>query len=956
MGASAGGLQAFEEFFTHVPATSGMTFVVVSHQDPTRTTMLPELLERSANIPVRVISDGMIPRPNTIHVAPPGKNVAMIEGAMQLMEVPEHRGAALPIDYFFRSMAEDQHDNAICIVFSGNGSDGTLGLRAVKAESGLAVVQDPATAKFTGMPDSAIATGLADYVLPPDQMPAQLQKYLSSPRRSLESEDGDEAFLQALRKVLILVRGRTGHDFSAYKPTTIRRRIERRMGVHQFENPNHYVRFMEQNPQETDILFRELLISVTTFFRDPDAFEALARALPKLLASKPDEFTLRVWVPGCATGEEAYSVAIALRECMEEMGRHLPMHIFGTDLDGHAIDVARNGLYPEGIAVDVSRKRLERFFLREDNGYRINKDIRQCLVFAPQNLISDPPFTKLDLITCRNLLIYLNADLQRQIVPLFHYALRPSGLLMLGSSETIGGFSDLFTPMDSKWKIYERKHTTTTAPTLVEPSASVADTESEPAARATIVDRTRIKSVAEAVEQALLSRFVPPSVIVNEKGDIHHIHGRTGMYLEPAAGRPSLNLFKMAREGLQLELAAAMRKAGKFRGVVRREGVRVATNGGHAHVNLSVSRISRPESLKGLYLVAFEEAPPQVTEPVRKKAQVNKGAHSRLVDLERELQHTKETLRSTIEESETTNEELKSMNEELQSTNEELQSANEELETSKEEMQSLNEELQTVNSELQGKIDELSQANDDMNNLLNSTEIATVFLDSDLRIQRFTKQARRLIKLIETDVGRSIGDIVSKLRFESLEAAAQEVLDTLSPKEKEVQTADGNWFLMRMMPYRTSRNVIEGLVITFVDINDLKAAESVRRELEAAHAFADAVIETIREPFLLLDGELRVVKASRRFYETFAVGAGETEGRLVYELGDGQWNIPALRELLEQVLPQETALTDFRVNHEFPHIGSRTMILNGRRLARETGEPAFVFLAIEDVTDGAGGR
>ena len=950
LGASAGGLQAFEEFFANLSPESGLSFVVISHQDPTRATMLPELLAKSANIPVVVIADGQRPKPNQIHVAPPGSNVAVLGGVFTLMELKHERGAALPIDHLFRSLAEDQKDNATCIVLSGNGTDGTLGLRAIKAEAGLAIVQDPRSAKFTGMPESAIATGLADFVLPPADMPQQLLKYTRAPRLSRREGPVDADFDKALRKVLILVRGYTGHDFTAYKPTTVLRRIERRMSVHQIDSLQRYAQYLERNPQEADILFRELLISVTTFFRDPDAFDALKEHLSqRLFTSKSDGDTVRVWVPGCATGEEAYSVAIIIRECMAELQRHLGVQIFGTDLDAHAIETARSGLYPDGIAADVGPQRLERFFAREENKYRINKDVRQWLVFAPHNLIADPPFTKLDLITCRNLLIYLNADLQRQLLPHMHYALRPDGLLMLGSSETIGTFTELFEPIEKKWKIYVRRPASAAVPGLVDLTA--AEPPALEAAPPATKDQPHIASMADTVGQLLLNHFAPPTVIVNDRGDIRHIHGRTGKYLEPASGRPVLNILKMARKGLEIELAAALRKAAKERTRITRRGVRVATNGDEEYVDLTVSQITKPESLSGLFLVAFQPVPPPSTAPATQHAPPSgKVSPMRIEELERELLNTKETLRGTIEESETTNEELKSMNEELQSTNEELQSTNEELETSKEEMQSLNEELQTVNAELQSKIDELSQANDDMANLLNSTEIATIFLDTDLRIQRFTKQARRLIKLIESDIGRSIGDLASTLQSDSIEREARTVLDTLAPLEEEVQTSTGDWFLMRIVPYRTSRNVIEGLVMTFVDIGEIITGRAAERAFRNAQAYAEGLAETMREPFAVLDAELRVVRANRGFCEQFRVDASDTEGRLLYDLGNKQWDIPDLRRMLQELLPKHLVITDFEVQHEFPTIGLRRMLINARRLERQEAGADLILVAFEDVT------
>jgi two-component system CheB/CheR fusion protein len=947
LGASAGGLQAFEEFFSKIPADSGMSFVVVTHQDPKGTSMLPELLDKCASIPAEVIADGMKAERDRIYVSPPAKNVAIMERTFHLMEPVQHRAPHLPVDYFLRSLAQDQGINAICVILSGNGSDGTVGLRAIKAESGLALAQEPRTARFTGMPESAIATGLADLVLAPANMAEALVKYARSPHLSRAAEPVDPTLAQAIGKVLVLVRSHTGHDFSNYKPSTIRRRIERRMSIHHLEDPRQYVRYLESNPTESDILFRELLISVTTFFRDSESFEALKGvALPKLLANKRSNYIVRAWVPGCATGEEAYSVAIMLRECLDELDRKLTFQVFGTDLDSRSIDIARSGLYPAGIAIDLGPERLERYFTREESNYRINKEVRQNLIFATQNLIADPPFTKLDLITCRNVMIYLNSDMQRQVLPLFHYALRPDGLLMLGTSETVGTMTDLFHPVNKKWKIYSRNSTGDGPAALPDLSARQAD--GEDLSQKTLAPlKARLKNTSEAVTQLLVGNFAPPSVVVNDRGDILHIHGRTGKYLEPAAGRPALNIFKMARPGLQFELPAGIRAASRHTSKIVRRGLSVKTNGGHTAVDLTICQIELPEALRGLFLVSFTDvvAKPKATQ--RGTAAVSKsGTRKPEAVLYRELQSTKETLQAANEELETANEELKSTNEELQSTNEELQSANEELETSREEMQSLNEELHTVNTELQCKINQLSQSNDDMENLLNGIDVAVVFLDCDLRILRFTRQARRLIKLIETDVGRPLGHLVSTLQSNSLEKDALEVLETLTTKEQEVQSSDSGWFLMRIMPYRATGNVIQGLVITFVDIGALKAMREQMRV--TSQAYAEGLGEMVASPLLVLDGDLRIVGANRRFYDFFQVEAGETYGRLIYDLGTRQWDVPELRRLLERILPAHSTMTDFKVNFDFPNIGNRTMLLNARRLERAAPYSALIFLAFQD--------
>ncbi|MFM9885966.1 MAG: chemotaxis protein CheB [Burkholderiales bacterium] len=831
IGASAGGLEALEQLFRQMPTDTGMAFVVVTHQHPGHTSMLPELLGRVTKLPVTVASDGVRLRPNRVYLNPPGGYLALINGALQRMDANTSAALRLPIDYFLRSLAADQHEKAICIILSGTGTDGTLGLKAVKAGLGMAMVQEAASAKYSGMPSSAVATGLADFILPAADMPRQLVAYARGPYlATAAAAQAAELPAAPLQKIFVLLRARTGHDFSGYKGNTVRRRIERRMNLHQIKSPTQYVRYLQENAQEIDLLFKELLISVTSFFRDAEASNALfASALPALVDSRPETDILRAWVPGCATGEEVFSLAILIRECMASMKRHCEVQIFGTDLDSAAIEAARNGRYPEGIAAEVSAQRLERYFVHEGSGFRVRKDIRDMAIFAVQNVIKDPPFTKLDLISCRNVLIYLNADLQQRLLPLFHYALRPGGLLLLGPSENIGTATDLFDVVDKRWKIFRRKETVASVhPALVFPATRM--TARIGSHEAPAVRPAKDVNIAGIVERALLGRFAPASVVVNGQGDVVYIHGRTGAYLEPAAGKPRASLLSMAREGLQLELGAALREAAAHDREVHRENVHVKSNGGFVQVGLTVWKLNEPESVRGLMLVTFR---PGAAEPATPERPGPSRRSSRASLLERELQATKDSLQSTIEEVETANEELKSTNEELQSTNEELQSANEELQTSKEEMESLNEELTTVNTELESKVDELSRASDDMRNLLNSTQIATIFLDRTMRIRRFTEEAKKLINLIPADVGRPIADLNSRLDHAALAADCQAVLGTLVLKERQVRAHSGQWYLMRIIPFRTAENVIDGLVLTFVDISVVADAQAGLRRMAA---------------------------------------------------------------------------------------------------------------------------
>ncbi|HLH31366.1 MAG TPA: CheR family methyltransferase, partial [Terriglobia bacterium] len=838
---------------------------------------------------------------------------------------------------------------AICIILSGTGTDGTLGLRAIKSESGMAMVQQPQSAKYSGMPASAIETGMADYVLRPRDMPRQLVAYSKGPYLTVPGTlPGISPVEPALQKIFGQLLARTGNDFSRYKSNTILRRIERRMNVHEIKQPLEYVRFLQENPHEIDILFKELLISVTNFFRDPDAWAALRPPLEELVSSRPENQILRVWVPGCATGEEAFSLAILLRECMDKVDRHPVVQIFGTDLDATAIDTARAGVYPEGIAGDVSAKRLDRYFIHDGGNYRVRKEIREMTIFAPQNVIKHPPFTKLDLVSCRNLLIYLNAELQKKLLPTFHYALRPGGLLFLGSSETVGSFTELFEPLDRRWKIFRRKESHSLIHTLPEiPDQRDAGPEIRPPAALT--SSIKESHIPTQIQRILLNRFAPATVAVNDRGDIHFIQGRTGAYLEPTSGEPRNNLLDMAREGLKLELPAAIRECARTGKDIIRENIRVKSNGSFTHVNLTVTRINEPETLRGLLLVTFEPAPRmRSTKGARVKAGRKQTGDSQLIDrLEREIQHAKESHQTTQEELETSNEELKSSNEELQSINEEMQSTNEELETSKEEMQSLNEELTTVNAELQSKLDELSHANDDMVNLLNSTDIATIFLDRDLNIKRFTERAKELVMFRPADIGRPISDLNSKLQIDDVSGECREVLKTLASKQTEVGTDDGKWYLMRIIPYRTAENVIDGLVLTFVNITQLKESEAA---VKRATAYFSAVLDTVREPLLVLDQHLRVVTANRSFNETFHTTAKSTEGALVYEIGGGRWNISKFRELLEEILPQNTRFENFRTEVEIPTVGRRVFALNARRVEQPMETGGMILLAFEDVT------
>ncbi|MBN2577442.1 MAG: PAS domain-containing protein [Pirellulales bacterium] len=859
IGASAGGLAAFEAFFSAMPVDTdpGMAFVLVQHLAPDHKSILSDLVKRYTRMQVFEVEDGMAVKPNCTYIIPPNRDMAFLNGTLQLLDPSAPRGLRLPIDFFFRSLARDQHEQAVCIVLSGTGSDGTQGVRAVKGEGGMVMAQNPDSTEYDGMPRSAIATGLVDYILPPAEMPSQLiafatHAFSKTPRPISPPAHKAE---NALKKIFILLRAQTGHDFSQYKQNTTNRRIERRMAVHQIVQLDDYVRYLHQTPSEVDALFRDLLIGVTNFFRDPNAFKALQeQVIPRLFADKPNGALIRVWTTGCSTGEEAYSIAILLQEQMEAMNKYFSVQVFATDIDSRAINTARSGVYPAGIAADISPERLSRFFTQESEGgaYHIHKDIRDILIISEQDVIKDPPFSKLDLISCRNLLIYMGGDLQKKLIPLFHYALNPGGFLFLGTSETVGEFVDLFATLDRKSKLYQRKDnvqgTRYPGPGKLLPPIMENRATPRPAEK---VPGESMVPLRELTERALLQQYAPIGALIDAHGTILYLHGRTGQYLEPAPGEAGVNILKMAREGLRRALTTALHKAVARKEPVRYPGLRVKTNGDFTTVNLTVRPVAAGTNAvaePNLFLVILEETPAADPKRSKKGAVVDSAEESvrdvkgRIAMLKQDLRVKEEFLQATNEELETSNEELKSTNEEMQSINEELQSTNEELETSKEELQSVNEELATVNAELLTKVVDLSQANNDMNNLLASTGVGTIFVDHRLCIRRFTPAVTSLINLIQSDVGRPVGHLVSNLAgYDRLVEDVQAVLDTLVPKEIEVQSKQGEWYLLRIRPYRTLENLIDGAVITFVDITRIKQVEETLREANALRRLAVVV-------------------------------------------------------------------------------------------------------------------
>ncbi|MGZ5558914.1 MAG: chemotaxis protein CheB, partial [Methylobacter sp.] len=817
MGASAGGLEAFEQFFRHLPADSGMAFVLISHLDPSHASILTEILQRTTTMPVVEAQDQLQTAPNCVYVIPPNRDMSIFHGSLQLSMPAMPHGQRMPIDSFLRSLAEDQSEKAIGIIFSGTGTDGTLGLRAILGAGGITMAQEPTTAKFDGMPTSAIQAGYVTHVLPVEKMP----EALLSDARTLLLQTPAPPLLSGINRILMQIRTSTGHDFSLYKKSTITRRIQRRMSQNGIENTEIYARYLKEHPSETSALFKELLINVTNFFRDPEAFVALKQdILPTLLADKPETYVFRVWVAGCATGEEAYSIAMVLRELMDEKHYNFKVQIYSTDLAPDTITVARAGLYPPNIALDVTPERLRRFFITEDGGYRMKKEIREMIVFAVQNIVKDPPFTKLDLLSCRNLMIYLEPELQNRLIPAFHYALKPDGVLFLSPSESIGNHTELFTPLNRKWKLYRATPIPTSTRALL---TSNLNWTTEPTHKAPeeIIKTTKESNLADLTRRMLLQCYAPASVMTDLRGHILYVYGETGKYLRPAPGQATLNIIDMAREGLKPELRSAIQNANQDTPTLNRE-LSFKNNGDFQPALLSVRLLTDPNNQQKLLLISFQD----ITQPKPggKPAHIKRSAKQnelRLIEeLERELTYTKENLQATIEEQYASNEELKCTNEEMQSTNEELQSSNEELETSKEELQSINEELVTVNSELQAKIAQLADMQNDMKNLLDNIHIGIIFLDQHLIIRRFTHDATLIYRLATSDMGRALSDIKSELESEDLLDAVRLVLDNLIPIEREVKTLNGNWYLARIQPYRTLDNMIDGVVLTFTNITE----------------------------------------------------------------------------------------------------------------------------------------
>ena len=966
IGASAGGLEAFTQLLSHLPINTGMAFVLVQHLDPSQKSLLSEILSRTTQMPVCEVQDGMAVEPNHVYVIPPNTMMTSAQGVLRLTPRKKPRGFSMSIDGFFYSLAEDCGDKAIGVILSGADGDGSRGLGAIKAAGGITFAQSEDSAQVISMPNTAIATGHVDFILPPEAIAQKLAEislhpYVTSPTSSVIPEEAPEA-KDALSTIFSLLWSAVRIDFTHYKHTTIKRRIFRRMALYRLEKLDDYVRYLHEKPAEVQALSQEILIHVTSFFRDAGAFEVLKRdVFSEMMRHRSPELPIRIWVAGCSTGEEAYSIAMCLLEFLAHQAHKTPIQIFATDVSERAIDTARLGIYPPNQMTNVSPERIQRFFTAVEGSYQINKAVRELCIFAKQNLIGDPPFSRLDLISCRNVLIYLGSSLQKKILPMFHYGLMPTGFLLLGTSETVGEFSNLFALIDRKYKIYEKQPSSLGwRMDLMDSSATLQVSIPEPI----VYKQSQNESdLHKAIDQVVLRHYAPTGVVINAQLEILQFRGQTGAYLEPSPGRASLNLLTMAKEGLRLELRTAIHNAKKNGQAVTKEGILlkedVATSSAELPIPTRQVRINiipfRPSTAQeDHFLVLFEEMPaiasaglePHPNQPTQSRQKKQGIEQQEIQRLQQELDSTKVYLQSIIEEQQSSNQDLQAASEEILSSNEELQSTNEELQTAKEEIQATNEELSTINDELCRRNAETTQISNDFQNLLSTVNIPILMLEGDLRIRRFTPTAAHLFNLIPTDVGRPLSDIKHNLKVTDLEQQILEVIDTLNLKNQEVQDQDGHWYDLRIRPYRTLDNQIDGAVVVLVEIDTLKrSAEQVRE----ARDYAEAIVQTVRESLVVLNSDLQVVSATQRFYDTFQVSPSETEQCRIFDLGNRQWNIPKLRSLLEDLLPHNTQIQDFEVECNFEHIGPKTMLLNACKMPPLEGKQ-LILISIEDIT------
>lgn len=951
IGASAGGLEAVTQLLRSLPSNSGLAFVFVQHLDPARESRLTEILSKASSLRVVEIQNGITVESNTFYIIPANTSLTIAEGILNLEPRSSVPAPHFPIDRFLCSLAEDLGGQAIAVILSGTGCDGAEGLKAIKAGCGITFVQAENTAKYSGMPLSAIGTGAADFVLPPQEIAKELARIGQHPSALRKAPDLPAAaeLDDVLKRIFALLQHTTRVDFKDYKRSTIKRRLARRMVVHKIDTVADYAQYLQDHPNEVNELYRDILIHVTSFFREPASYTALMEYLASQLKERRSEEPFRVWVAGCATGEEVYSIAMCLDEALAGAGQRTQLQLFGTDISEKALQRARKGVYPESTAADISAERLNRYFVKADDGYQIIKSIRETCVFARHDLANDPPFSRLDLIICRNVLIYMGSVLQQRILPMLHYGLKPSGFLMLGSAESVPAASDLFILLNKEYKIYKKNPVAPRVHVDLLPDRTAAD--EIPAAG-------RVSDLQTLVNQAIHDKYAVGAVVIKRDMQIVSFQGHTGSYLDPAPGTANLNLLRVIREELAFKVQALVFSAIDRNGPVQETGIRLGQGKDSRQINVEVIPLAAQQpALEPYVLVLFEEAPQtevssnvtaeSVSAPPEKTFDVQ-GLQQRIEDLEREVSEARAHLRSMAQEHEANVEELRASNEEVRSSNEELQSTNEELGTTKEELQSVNEELTTINEELRTKNAALGLANDDLKNLFSAANLPTIMVGNDLRIRRFTPAAESLLNVISADIGRLVTDLRGAIDVPGLADMLREAIDRLVVSQVDIQAANKRWYSVSCRPYRTTDNRIEGAVITLVDI------DSLRRSLEdaqRARQYTEAIIDTIWEPLVILDSDLRVQRAAPGFYRTFQVSPAETEGVLLYQLGNGQWNIPRLRSLLENILPRNTSFQNFEVEHTFPRIGRRSMLLNARRIRHDRDGGELILVAIEDVTE-----
>lgn len=965
IGASAGGLEAFSDLLSHLPNDTGMAFVCIQHLDPAHVSLLSVLLAKTTSMQVLEVENGMPVKPNHVYVIPPNTCMTISAGVLKLApRLVAQAGVHKPIDVFFRSLAEDRGNRAVGIILSGTASDGSAGIVAIKEAGGMTFAQEEKSAKFDQMPHNAIATGCVDYILNPERIAANLKNTGHNPQASLvEGEiekllpETDEAF----QKIVLLLKKTSGVDFVNYKPGTIKRRIIRRMAINRKETLQAYLDSLNANPQELETLHQDVLIKVTRFFRDPEIFKVLQKEVfPRIIKDKSNEKPLRIWVPACSTGEEIYSLAIALMESLGDETHHIAIQFFGSDIKDSCIAAARAGIYPESIAQDVSAERLKRFFNKVEKGYQITKSIRDRCVFAKQNVIADPPFSRMDFISCRNLLIYFTAALQNTVIPTFHYALNPDGFLLLGPSESVMNFQDLFKCVNQKAKIYSKKITQShytfkrvSLPYVSEKFPILI--KSDPSKEFSV-----LLKVQKEADRVVIAKNERAGVVVNESMEILQFRGDTSDYLKQAPGTPSRNLFKMAREGLLKELRTALDKVTKEGMAFKKENIRIKHNSGFKNVSMEVIPLKVPAANERHFLVSFTEPsrifPAPKAEKKMSKSKAKRGSLEReleeaLSSVKEELISTKAYMQSIIEERESANgdlqaanEEVVSSNEELQSLNEEMQSANEELQTAKEEIQASNEEITTVNDELNGRNVQLSQLNDDFVNLTKSIQLPVVILRNDLRVRFFTPASEKIFSLVATDVGRFIGDIKLRAGIPNLEELILQVIQDLAIREQEVVDEQGRWYNLVIRPYRTSDDKIDGAIMTFTDIDALKTNQNL---IEEYRLYLESVIQTVPVSLLILDAQLRIKMVNECFCRVFQVKPDQIENQFLYELGSGQWDIPELRKLLADILPKQCRFLNYEVDKVLQNIGHKIMLLNASQI--DPGQS--ILLSMEDVTE-----